>query len=129
MAPRIPVRLVHDDEAIEAPPAARGLPLDIPREALDAARPDRHMNVPHERQRCSINSPRAAPSKNGALPSSGTGTGRCDCSVASGGMLAQDRRRVEVQDAAVSAREHDVVLRDLPLARLATRLSTASEAA
>src|SRR6266516_3427550 len=37
-------------------------------------------------------------------------------------MLAEDRRRVVVEDAAVAAREHDVVALDLSLARLATRL-------
>src|SRR6266542_3071026 len=81
-----------------------------------------HMKAPHEPQRCSMSSPLAAPSKKGALSASGTGTGRSDSTVASGGMLAQDRRRVVVEDAAVAAREHDVVLLDLPLARLATRL-------
>src|SRR5690349_9021310 len=81
------------------------------------------MNAPHARQCCSISSPRAAPAKKGALASSGTGTGRCDCSVASGGMLAQDRRRMEVEDAAVAARDHDVVPFDLSLAGLAARLN------
>src|SRR5881409_2922661 len=81
-----------------------------------------HMNAPHARQRCSMSSPLAAPAKNGALASSGIGTGRCDWTLASGGMFAQDHRRVVVEDAAVAAREHDVVLLDLPLARLAARL-------
>src|ERR687887_246036 len=69
-----------------------------------------------------MSSPRAAPSKKGVLASSGTGTGRAASTVTSGGMLAQDRRRVEVEDAPVAAREHDIVLRDLAPAGLAARL-------
>src|SRR4051794_35902777 len=84
------------------------------------------MKAPHERHRWSTSSPLAAPSKKGALSSSGTGTGRSDRTAAtasaSGGMLAQDRRRVVVEDAAVAAREHDVVLLDLALAGLAAGL-------
>ena len=79
------------------------------------------MNAPHAQQCWSISSPRAAPSKNGALASSGTGTGRVDSTVASGGMLAEDRRRVEVEHAAVAARQHHVVAWRLPIAALAAR--------
>jgi hypothetical protein len=36
------------------------------------------MNAPQMRQHWSMSSPLAAPSKKGALASSGTGIGRCD---------------------------------------------------
>src|SRR3954465_699917 len=60
------------------------------------------MYVVHARQRRSISLPSSAPSKNGALGSSGTGTGLAGAAVEvviSGASLvrAEDRRRVEGQ--------------------------------
>src|SRR3954452_1670688 len=88
------------------------------------------MNVLHARQRRNISVSASAPSKKGALDSSGTGTGfsavaiEVDMSVASL-VRAEDRRGVERQDAAVAGDEDVVVLVDLPLARLAARLDHA----
>src|SRR2546430_2548589 len=76
----------------------------------------------HEAWGGSMSPPLALPAKKGALAFAGTGTGRNDSTVVSGGMLAEDRRRVVVEDAAVATREHDVVSLDLPLASLAARL-------
>src|SRR4051812_27677334 len=88
------------------------------------------MYVRHARQRRSISRPSSAPSKNGALCSSGTGTGLAGAAVE--GVMsgpspvgAEDLRGVDRQDAAVAGDEDVVALGDLPLARLAARLDHA----
>ena len=79
------------------------------------------MKVLHARQRRNMSVSASAPSKKGALDSSGTGTGFADVAIEvdmSGASLvrAEDRRGVERQDAAVAGDEDVVVLVDLPLA-------------
>src|SRR4051794_2207400 len=88
------------------------------------------MNVLHARQCRNMSVSASAPSKKGALDSSGTGTGFADVAIEadmSGASLvrAEDRRGVERQDAAVAGDEDVIVLVDLALTGLAARLDHA----
>ena len=67
--------LVHDRESVERATPAGGPPIQAGGETMRASFADRETPAAAGRQCCSISWPSRAPSKNGALISSGMGTG------------------------------------------------------